>query len=198
VTPISILDFDAGAEAETRGATLGPLPPGYRAPASRMPTDAIALCRPWHFWGAFWGIYFGAETLIEHTWEIAFRAGASPDAVAPFVARQILDHERAHFCVEVAATYMEDAARPGLYRPYMTRRFNTALPPFGIAPLEEAFATSREVRGRTFARTLGAPPPGFWRATRDAALAASPGYADWPSWKIAETSCACSSRPHFR
>ena len=36
--------------------------------------------------------------------------GARAQEVAPFVLRQILSHERAHFAVEVGVTYMEDAS----------------------------------------------------------------------------------------
>ena len=149
--------------------------------------DHVAVYRPWHFFGATWGIYLIGPLLIQHTRAIAVQCGVSPSEIAAAVRQQIIDHERAHATVEVAATLLEDARTTEAYRPYALTRFRTPtsiVSPHGglVAPLEEAFATWREVRSRRLPDACGKPPAPFWGATQAEALLAGPGYMDWGTW----------------
>ena len=149
--------------------------------------DYIAAYRPWHFFGATWGIYLVGHMLIQHTQAIAAQCGVFPSEIAPAIRQQIIDHERAHATLEVAATLLEDARASEAYRPYALTRFHappSIINPHGgpVTPLEEAFATWREVRGRRLPHACGKPPARFWDATRAEALLAGPGYEDWSTW----------------
>jgi hypothetical protein len=149
--------------------------------------DHVAVYRPWHFYGATWGIYLIDHTLIQHTRAIAVQCGVSPSEIAAAVRQQIIDHERAHATVEVAATLLEDARTTEAYRPYALTRFHTptSIVKAGggvVVPLEEAFATWREVRSRRLPDACGKPPIPFWSATQAQARLAGAGYMDWDTW----------------
>ena len=87
----------------------------------------------------------------------------------------------------MAATLLEDARATEIYRPYARTRFRAPTSIVNahggpVVPLEEAFATWREVRSRRLPDACGKPPIPFWRATQAQALLAGAGYMDWDTW----------------
>jgi hypothetical protein len=155
----------------------GPPPDSGPGPGVGIATDALALYRPWHFWGRRWGIYLNAPALERYVHSLeADGAGPAP-AIAPFALRTVIDHELAHFSVEVGATLLEAARQQPCYRDYILLRFG-APNPIGVAPLEEAYASWREARSRRITG-LGTPPGGFLPAVRRNLAACGPGYGDW-------------------
>lgn len=177
------------------GGDEGPAPTGMFSEGSSEGADAIAHYKPWHLWGADWGIYFFAEPFRDFAASTARLAAAPYADIEPFVMRQVLEHEMAHFEFEVIGTKLEAIHRVPLYRSYLVHRYAWPTrwtgPPWARGrhpgPTEEALATWREVHYSR--RKKPKPPAGYQAAASKLADAAPPGYNAWR--------CGDKGNPHL-
>ena len=177
------------------GGDEGPAPSGMFSEAESAGADAIAHYKPWHVWGADWGIYFFAEPFRDFAASTARLAGAAYADVEPFVMRQILEHELTHFEFEVIGTKLEGIYSTPLYRSYLVHRYSRPTRWTGRpwargrhpGPTEEALATWREVRYSR--RKKPKPPAGYQAAVSKLADASPAGYNAWR--------CGDTGNPHL-
>jgi hypothetical protein len=175
---------------EGAGGDEGPAPSGMFTEEESAGADAIAHYKPWHVWGADWGIYFFAKQFRDFVAATARISGAAYSQLEPFVLRQILEHELTHFEFEVLGTKLEGIYGKPLYRRYLFDRYRQPTrwtgPPWARGPnpgpTEEAIATWREVSYSR--RKKPASPPGYQAAASKLADASPPGYN---AWRCADT-----------
>jgi hypothetical protein len=180
---------------EGAGGDEGPSPSGMFSEDGSAGADAIAHYKPWHVWGADWGIYFFAEPFRDFVASTACLSGSTFMQLEPFVMRQLMEHELTHFEYEVLGTKLEAVYEQPLYRSYLFDRYSRATRWTGRpwardsrqGPLEEAVATWREVRYSRGRKPV--PPSGYQSATSKLADAAPPGYNAWR--------CADSGNEHL-
>ena len=177
------------------GGDEGPTPSGMFSEEESAGADAVAHYKPWHVWGAGWGVYFFAEPFRDFAASTAQLAGAAYEDVEPFVVRQTLEHELTHFEFEVIGTKLEAIHRTPLYRSYLLHRYSRPTrwtgPPWARGghpgPTEEALATWREVHYSR--RKKPKPPAGYQAAASKLADASPPGYNAWR--------CGDTGNPHL-
>ncbi len=142
--------------------------------------DAVAVYRPWHFWGAEWGIYVSESGLSTYATGIAAELGEDPARIAPFVYRGLVRHELAHFAAEVAGTEIEDLLSREVFVEYKLSRFYSPRNSAGVAPLEEAVANFMELQfARHSSPTRIYKPPGYSKALAAYSRRCGPGYRDF-------------------
>ena len=176
------------------GGDEGPAPSGMFSEEESAGADAVVHYKPWHVWGADWGIYFFAEPFRDFAASTARLAGVAYADVEPFVMRQLLEHELTHFEFEVIGTKFEAIYRTPMYRSYLVHRYSRrtrwTAPPWSRGrhpgPTEEALATWREVHYSR--RKKPKPPAGYQTAASKLADASPPGYNAWR--------CGDTSNPH--
>jgi hypothetical protein len=177
------------------GGNEGPAPSGTFSEEESAGADALAHYKPWHVWGADWGIYFFEEAFRDFAASTAQLAGVVYADVEPFVMRQILEHELTHFEFEVIGTKLEAICSTPLYRSYLVRRYSRPTRWTGApwarghqpGPTEEALATWREVHYSR--RKKPKPPAGYQAAASKLADASPPGYNAWR--------CGDTGNPHL-
>lgn len=132
----------------------------------RLPADAMAFYRPFHF-PPFdqWGIYLLVDKLVAYrqTLEAAFLkcAAISPITLMHFIVFEIFHHEFFHHLAESTATTIELVlAASGKHRPvyleYRQRAYQKSLPLHPHEPLEEALANAYAYNSFTFISRLQA------------------------------------------
>lgn len=172
------VDVPALADIEVPAERIGDIPDAPTGPyGTDIPdVDAVAMYKPWHFFGEDWGIYFVADNFELFVEELAVDAQQPMGVIEPFAFHQLLAHELAHFDFEVVATELEGLLDQSLYREYSFRRYHGSNP-WRVNPLEEAVATWEEI---AFARKRSPPrPKGYLAAVKMLATYAPPGYRDW-------------------
>jgi len=133
---------------------------------SRIPADAIAFYRPFHF-EPFdqWGIYILIPPLLTYCSQLRTSLGTlsvfSPSVLASMVLFEIFHHEFFHHLVECTAASIEilwsapDRPPIPIYLQYRHRTWERALGAHSHDPLEEALANAYAFNSFSFISRVG-------------------------------------------